>query len=124
LRASKDEQGNWRIIIEDGGDTGPTTSTTTQPDGPAAAMDAGLVQTLQDQLGFLQRELEARNREVEDMRRIHAEQIRELHVLLQTSQQNEQRLLSATVPEAVESRQGVQDEIPYFERKIGSWGIW
>jgi hypothetical protein len=86
---------------------------------PVSPNDAG-VAALREELAFLrgkveaiptlERELEARAREMNEMRTAYERQISELHILLQTSQQNEQRLLSATVPDAVESRQGVQDD--------------
>jgi hypothetical protein len=60
---------------------------------------AAAVAALTAQLAEKDRQLAAREREIS-----------ELHILLQTSQQNEQRLLSATVPAAPESPESRRDE--------------
>ncbi len=106
VRAYKGEDGRWYVIVDSDGGTGSTTRGTmihatpeTHHDTPQTALDGELASTLREQLSFLQREIEARDDEIREMRRVHANQIHELHVLVQTAQQNEQRLLSAHAPE-------------------------
>ena len=106
VSAYKGEDGRWYVIVDSDGGTGGTTRGTMihatpeiHQDTPQTAVDGELAKTLREQLSFLQREIEARDDEIKEMRRVHANQIHELHVLVQTAQQNEQRLLSAHAPE-------------------------
>lgn len=96
IEAHKDSNGQWLVAVPD--DTPPPASDI-GPDASDADTDAradvgtearyynadAVIQTLREQLT------------------VKDKQISELHVLLQTAQQNEQRLLRATIPEPAES---------------------
>src|SRR4051794_3552275 len=77
-----------------------------RPDAPSDTITLDLVESLRDELKALHGQLATKDQQLSEKDR----QISELHVLLQTAQQNEQRLLSATIPDAVESRQSAQGD--------------
>jgi hypothetical protein len=101
----------WYVIVPD--NEVPVTEPVRTAARASITPDDAAVAALREELALLrgkveaiptlERELEARAREMTDMRTAYERQISELHILLQTSQQNEQRLLSATVPDAPES---------------------
>jgi hypothetical protein len=104
LTAYKSSDDRWLVIIPDDETAGPGTEQRggTRDTTSAARWDddfATVIATFREQLEVKDRQLAEKDK-----------QISELHILLQTSQQNEQRLLSATVPEAVESRPGAPDD--------------
>jgi hypothetical protein len=117
IEAYKDGD-RWYVIVPES--EVPVSEPVRPAPRPSLISDAAAIAALREELAFLrgkveaiptlERELEARAREMNEMRTAFERQISELHILLQTSQQNEQRLLSATVPEATESRERVQDE--------------
>lgn len=71
----------------------------THSDAPGTTIDEDVVLALRDQLSFMQREVEKRDAEIEEMRRVHAEQVHELHGLLA---QSGLRQLPATIIDAQE----------------------
>jgi hypothetical protein len=112
--------GLWYIILPDeladmpepGRDTGRATgrdghdAPKARPDGPGDTITLDLVESLREELKALHGQLVTKDQQLSEKDR----QIEQLHILLQTAQQNEQRLLSATVPETVESRQSAQND--------------
>jgi hypothetical protein len=101
VTAYKSDDDRWLVLIPDDEDAGSTGTERRDSTGAARFGDdfATVIATFREQLEVKDQQLAEKDR-----------QISELHVLLQTSQQNEQRLLSAIVPEATESRERVQDE--------------
>ncbi len=99
--------GIWYIEMDDGQSTGPPMGSP-QVDNIPEPITRELVDILRDEIGFLQRELEARTQEVE-----------RAHILLQ----NAQRLIPATVPDAPHAAERAGDDvIPHAEANIAPGG--
>jgi hypothetical protein len=107
--AFKDPTGQWRVNLPDvqadpgldrGHDPGQDHPPDPPPgqgagDGAVTALEE-LVSVLKAQVATQQEQLTAKDRQLAE----RAREVEQLHILLQTSQQNEQRLLTATLPEA------------------------
>lgn len=84
----------WYVEIPDG--VSPE-QVPTQP--PMQANVAEILAMLRQQLAVKDEQIGTQSQMMEAMRQEHAREVEQLHVLLQTAQQNEQRLLSAGVIE-------------------------
>ncbi len=69
---------------------------------------AGMLVILRQQLEVKDDQIARQARMMQAMRGEHAREVEQSHIFLQTSHQNKERLLSVTVPDAVESRERVQ----------------
>jgi hypothetical protein len=106
VEARKDDDGRWLVHVTDadtsdapqGTSQGATRDTMDGTPEDTGGFTRDLVAVLREQLATKDQQIAEKDRQLAARER----EISELHVLLQTSQQNEQRLLSATVPEATE----------------------
>lgn len=92
----------WYVEVSDDSAASPGQSPTHSPMRDDVAQ---IVTLLSEQLAVKDEQIGGLTRTLEDMQRDHAREIEQLHVLLQTAQQTEQRLLRATIPDAPESPQ-------------------
>lgn len=131
IKAFKGPDGQWRVVIPD-----DETALSHRPtalygtDIGKGETDSLRVIEQREEIAFLRQRLAARDSEVQEirgemtaMRLGYERQVSELHVLLQTAQQNEQRLLNATVPDPAESRrEDDEDESHAPEEKTPQGG--